>query len=85
MRKQGETDFLGWVSTSRDGLRKTAYLLCGDWFLADDLVQDTLTRLYGTWGAYRRHRGPRPLRPQGPGQPLPRPSTTTDAPRGSPR
>jgi len=50
VRKQGETDFLGWVSTSRDGLRKTAYLLCGDWFLADDLVQDTLTRLYGTWG-----------------------------------
>ena len=50
MRKQGEADFLGWVSTSRDGLRKTAYLLCGDWFLADDLVQDALTRLYGAWG-----------------------------------
>ena len=50
MRTQGEADFLGWVSTSRDGLRKTAYLLCGDWFLADDLVQDALTRLYGAWG-----------------------------------
>ena len=50
MRKQAEADFLGWVSTSRDGLRKTAYLLCGDWFLADDLVQDALTRLYGVWG-----------------------------------
>jgi len=50
VRKQGEADFLGWVSTSRDGLRKTAYLLCGDWFLADDLVQDALTRLYGVWG-----------------------------------
>jgi RNA polymerase sigma-70 factor (sigma-E family) len=38
------------VTTSRDGLRKTAYLLCGDWFLADDLVQDALTRLFGVWG-----------------------------------
>jgi len=45
-----EADFLGWVTTSRDGLRKTAYLLCGDWFLADDLVQDALTRLYSVWG-----------------------------------
>jgi RNA polymerase sigma-70 factor (sigma-E family) len=48
--KQAEADFLGWVSTSRAGLRKTAYLLCGDWFLADDLVQDALTRLFGVWG-----------------------------------
>jgi len=48
--RQGDVDFLGWVSTSRDGLRKTAYLLCGDWFLADDLVQDALTRLFGVWG-----------------------------------
>jgi RNA polymerase sigma-70 factor (sigma-E family) len=50
VRRQAEADFLGWVSASRDGLRKTAFLLCGDWFLADDLVQDTLTRLYGVWG-----------------------------------
>ena len=50
MGKQAEADFLGWVTTSRDGLRKTAFLLCGDWFLADDLVQDALTRLFGVWG-----------------------------------
>jgi RNA polymerase sigma-70 factor (sigma-E family) len=48
--RQSDADFLGWVTTSRAGLRKTAYLLCGDWFLADDLVQETLTRLYGVWG-----------------------------------
>jgi RNA polymerase sigma-70 factor (sigma-E family) len=47
--KQGDADFLGWVTTSRAGLRKTAYLLCGDWYLADDLVQDALTRLYAVW------------------------------------
>ena len=50
MGRQSDADFLGWVTTSRDGLRKTAYLLCGDWFLADDLVQETLTRLFGVWG-----------------------------------
>ena len=50
MAKQSDADFLGWVSTSRDGLRKTAFLLCGDWFLADDLVQDALTRLFAVWG-----------------------------------
>lgn len=60
MRKQGEADFLGWVSTSRDGLRKTAYLLCGDWFLADDLVQDALARLYGVWGRIRHSGDPGP-------------------------
>ena len=50
MGGQAEADFLGWVTSSRAGLRKTAYLLCGDWFLADDLVQDALTRLYSVWG-----------------------------------
>lgn len=50
MARQGDVDFLGWVSTSRDGLRTTAFLLCGDWHLADDLVQDALTRVFGVWG-----------------------------------
>lgn len=50
MGTQGDTDFLGWVSTSRAGLRTSAFLLCGDWFLADDLVQETLTRVFGAWG-----------------------------------
>ncbi len=49
MRQGAEADFVGWVATSRDGLRTTAYLLSGDWYLADDLVQDALTRLYGVW------------------------------------
>lgn len=50
MSKRADEDFLAWLATSRDGLRKTAYLLCGDWYLADDLVQDALTRLFGVWG-----------------------------------
>lgn len=50
MVSEGETDFLGWVSTARTGLRTSAFLLCGDWYLADDLVQETLTRVFGVWG-----------------------------------
>lgn len=49
MGKKAEADFRGWVSTSRDSLRRTAFLLCGDWFLADDLVQDALSRVFARW------------------------------------
>jgi len=31
------------------GLRATAYLLCGDWHLAEDLVQAAFTKLYLAW------------------------------------
>jgi RNA polymerase sigma-70 factor (sigma-E family) len=42
----GFTDFV----TARTGwLRKVAYLLCGDWHRADDLVQSSITRLYANW------------------------------------
>ncbi|UXY25130.1 SigE family RNA polymerase sigma factor [Streptomyces sp. HUAS TT20] len=44
-----ETDFRTWVLEHRTRLRTTAFLLCGDWYLADDLVQDALGRLYSRW------------------------------------
>lgn len=44
-----DADFRRWATANREGLRRTAYLLCGDWFLADDLVQDTLIRLVAAW------------------------------------
>jgi RNA polymerase sigma-70 factor (sigma-E family) len=30
-------------------LRRTAYVLCGDWHLAEDLVQTALIKLYRVW------------------------------------
>ncbi|AXG77552.1 SigE family RNA polymerase sigma factor [Streptomyces paludis] len=30
-------------------LRRAAYLLCGDWHLAEDLVQTSLAKLYAVW------------------------------------
>jgi len=47
--RAGEADFRGWVAENRASLRRTAFLLCGDWYLADDLVQDTLVRVYSVW------------------------------------
>lgn len=49
MSRPSEADFRDWVAGSRGRLRATAYLLCGDWFLADDLVQDALARVYAVW------------------------------------
>lgn len=47
-----ETDdaaFRTWVAARREPLRRSAFLMCGDWYLADDLVQDTMARLYSVW------------------------------------
>jgi RNA polymerase sigma-70 factor (sigma-E family) len=30
-------------------LHRSAYLLCGDWHLAEDLVQETLAKVYAQW------------------------------------
>lgn len=42
-------DFTEYVTTRSGWLRKVAYLLCGDWHRADDLVQTAITRLYANW------------------------------------
>lgn len=48
-----DDDFRGWAVANRVRLRQAAFLLCGDWFLADDLVQDTLIRMYDAWPRVR--------------------------------
>jgi RNA polymerase sigma-70 factor (sigma-E family) len=35
-------------------MRRTAYLLCGDWHRAEDVVQIALTKLYVVWPRVRR-------------------------------
>lgn len=39
-------------------LRRSAYLLCGDWHLADDLTQATLIKLHGAWPRVVRQHQP---------------------------
>ncbi len=42
-------DFESYAAVRRPHLRRTAYLLCGDWDRAEDIVQEALTRLYVHW------------------------------------
>jgi RNA polymerase sigma-70 factor (sigma-E family) len=44
-----EHEFRAWASAARPRLRRTAFLLSGDWHLAEDLTQDTLVRIYAVW------------------------------------
>ena len=44
-----DSAFTAWVGAHRPQLMRTAYLLCGDRFVAEDLVQTCLTRLYLAW------------------------------------
>ncbi|MEU8261652.1 SigE family RNA polymerase sigma factor [Micromonospora sp. NPDC048999] len=45
--------FREYAAARRGALRRTAYLLCGDWYLADDLVQDALAGLFVRWRRVR--------------------------------
>ena len=49
-----EAEFREFAESRADWLRKVAFLLCCDWHRADDLVQDTLTKLYVQWWRMRR-------------------------------
>jgi RNA polymerase sigma-70 factor (sigma-E family) len=42
-------EFRDWATAARPRLRRTAYLLSGDWHLAEDLAQETLLRMYAVW------------------------------------
>ncbi|RRS01293.1 SigE family RNA polymerase sigma factor [Glycomyces terrestris] len=48
-REQQEAEFRAFTVAHRSALRRQAYLLCGDWFQADDLVQTALIRLFAAW------------------------------------
>ncbi|MFS8200388.1 SigE family RNA polymerase sigma factor [Streptomyces sp. CWNU-52B] len=57
----GVEDGLGFDEFARSRqaqLRRTAYLLCGDWHLAEDLTQTALAKLYSVWRRVRRHEAP---------------------------
>jgi RNA polymerase sigma-70 factor (sigma-E family) len=44
-----EAGFVEFAAARSGALFRTAWLLCGDWHLAEDLVQETLGRLYPRW------------------------------------
>ncbi|WP_194892955.1 SigE family RNA polymerase sigma factor [Catenulispora pinisilvae] len=51
--RSGTDDFREFVSARQGALRRTAYLLCGDWHQAQDLTQQTLAKLFVAWSRVR--------------------------------
>jgi RNA polymerase sigma-70 factor (sigma-E family) len=48
-RERGLLEYDTYVAGRIPSLRRSAYLLCGDWDRGDDLVQKVLTQLYMVW------------------------------------
>jgi RNA polymerase sigma-70 factor (sigma-E family) len=62
LEDRGQVSVAGWDGqfseyfTARAAtLRSTAYLLCGDWHRAEDLVQSAMLKLYLAWPRLSRH------------------------------
>jgi RNA polymerase sigma-70 factor (sigma-E family) len=56
--KLAEDEFVGFVLGSQVRLRRIAYLVCGDWHRAEDIVQTALAKMYVHWTRIRRDDGP---------------------------
>ncbi len=52
-RDGADVSFEEFFRTRRDALRRTAYLLCGDWHRADDHVQAAFVALHRHWRRIR--------------------------------
>ena len=50
-----EADFERFFRERRDAVRRTAYLLCGDWHRADDHAQAAFVALHRNWNKIRDH------------------------------
>lgn len=49
MARRDSGDFLDFAAAAGPRMRRTAFLLCGDWDRAGDIVQEALIRLYIVW------------------------------------
>jgi RNA polymerase sigma-70 factor (sigma-E family) len=45
----GEAEFTAFAEAAAPRLRRTAFLMCRDWHLAQDLTQITLAKMYVSW------------------------------------
>src|ERR1041384_7174624 len=50
-----DAEFEAYFAARSEAMRGTAYLLCGDWHRAEDLVQTTFAKLYVAWRRINRH------------------------------
>jgi RNA polymerase sigma-70 factor (sigma-E family) len=49
-----EKEFVEFAAAASPRLRRMAFLLCGDWHTAEDLVQTTLAKVFVSWRRLRR-------------------------------
>ena len=49
-----DDEYAEYVRARLPGLKRLAYMLCGDDHRADDLVQESVTKLYTSWSAARK-------------------------------
>jgi len=56
--KVSSEEFRAFVARRGAQLHRTAYLLCGDWHLANDVVQDTLVKACQHWKRVQRAESP---------------------------
>jgi RNA polymerase sigma-70 factor (sigma-E family) len=52
-RRAWQAEFTSFVEATAPRLRRTAYLMCRDWHLAQDLTQITFAKMYASWGRLR--------------------------------
>lgn len=48
-------DFVEFATAAAPRLRRSAYLMCGNWHTAEDLAQTTLTKMFVSWRRVRRN------------------------------
>jgi RNA polymerase sigma-70 factor (sigma-E family) len=53
VEQRDEQAFAAYFAARRDVVRRTAYLLCGDWHKADDLAQTAFVALHRSWHKVR--------------------------------
>jgi RNA polymerase sigma-70 factor (sigma-E family) len=54
MKQADEDEFHAYVAVRMDQWRRSAFLLCQNWHTADDLVSDTVAKLYRSWRTVSR-------------------------------
>ena len=61
MRATDEAEFKAYAAARMRDVRRTAFLLCGDWHHADDVTQTVFTKLYVNWEKVHKHDRPTSL------------------------
>jgi RNA polymerase sigma-70 factor (sigma-E family) len=57
MKAPDDVEFTEFAATAVRRLRRTAYLMCGDWHRAEDAAQDALVKVYRRWHRIDRTQG----------------------------